>query len=281
MKILKKLKENSDEKFWLALALQPLADMGKDYVNTIKPYKTGFKGWHFLRDCLQPLLGAGKVALAFLLAATSILFLTGTFIKNTFTPDEFKHNMTRNLKLSGIMMVAALTLALRGATQVLTTPLTWVLRIPLRSILTKNKHGKLEKLEETKGFKRDLAALDQAIKDNNESDAALASIALSYKYQMASLKGVATGIDSDEFDKKFGALSVRGENNEPIEDIAKLEGIPTLDQALKFQHQMQHAKIKTNKELRQLYGFFKSAVDAAEAPVAKHVSGLNNRSSIA
>ncbi len=174
---------------------QPIIDIGKDFINTFKPYKT-HRHWRY--DALQPLYGIGYILLGitFLVsAAAMILFaavlafvliyvgiytyplqlvgllalpmlidLTSYFLQGKTIGfvvglvEEIKKELVENT-IKFIFTLSCIPILIRGSSQLATTPLTWFLKIPLRFLLT--QLYEYQKIKEDRGFNR---LLDEAEK---------------------------------------------------------------------------------------------------------------------
>lgn len=106
-------------------AFQPLADMAKDAMDTFKPYRSW---WYVRRDALQPIFGIGNVfkGIGYVLASL-LLFICAPFYcfyaKNSIGWHYaaillVSWNFALSCFIDGILRI------LRGATQLVTTPLT-------------------------------------------------------------------------------------------------------------------------------------------------------------
>lgn len=122
----------------LLAGFNPLRAMGKDLVDTFKPYKSNF---YVLRDFIQPLRGIGNILRGlFNLVVSPILFLVN-ILRYVIAAIEVKsfNSFISNLNINFTRTLAGLldgvNSLIRGATQVGTTPLTW-LRIPIRLFIT-------------------------------------------------------------------------------------------------------------------------------------------------
>jgi hypothetical protein len=89
--------------------LQPLAYMGKDYMDTFKPFKSSY---YIKRDLLQPIHGLINIY------------------------NGFKNIGNGIVDLKGSSIALGIAEIFRGLTQIATTPLTWFLRLPCRGIIT-------------------------------------------------------------------------------------------------------------------------------------------------
>lgn len=118
-------------------AFQPLFDMGKDLKDTIKPYASW---WYVKRDALQPLYGLGNLLKgAFYLIAIIPLFLFNLF-RYAANVKSFDEWVGLAFIFNGIRAVSwfidGLLSIVRGVTQIITTPLTWFIKMPMRGIIT-------------------------------------------------------------------------------------------------------------------------------------------------
>jgi hypothetical protein len=117
-------------------ALQPLASMANDFLYTFKPYKSGKDA---LNDLAQPVRGLGNILRGLALTIASPLFFLVNTVRYAFvsgTWANFVGNMKINLIRSGSWLLDGVCSLVRGITQLITTPLTWFLKMPLRGILT-------------------------------------------------------------------------------------------------------------------------------------------------
>jgi hypothetical protein len=129
------------------LGLLELHTLAKGVVDTFKPYKSKF---YVISDAGQLLHGIGNLIRAGQLAAAAITRFALTIIKCIFYDLFFKAGPVTCLKnlfksaindLLGGLFHAAAT-ALRGAIQVATAPLTWLIRMPIRfAIYIKSNWG--------------------------------------------------------------------------------------------------------------------------------------------
>ncbi|WP_058535130.1 hypothetical protein [Legionella saoudiensis] len=117
-------------------AMQPIASMINDIQYTFKPYKSSHE---FLMDMAQPLRGLKNVLRGLAnLVATPLFFLGNTvrYAFNSGSWSNFSNNMKLNLGRSSSWLIDGLSSIVRGSTQVIASPLTWALRMPLRGIIT-------------------------------------------------------------------------------------------------------------------------------------------------
>lgn len=116
-------------------AIEPFQNMVWDFVTIIHPYMSSRA---FLLNLLQPFSGIYNIlkgALLSLLIIPSIMLLIGAIISLPFN----------NVSSSGIFYMSYLAALgafkgvadiIRGATQIIFTPFTWFIKIPLRAIIT-------------------------------------------------------------------------------------------------------------------------------------------------
>jgi len=134
----------------------PLINMGKDIADTFKPYKSNF---HVVRDLTQPIRGIGNIIKgAFEVAASPLLFLGNTVRYAAISEDSkvFGYNMKINAARTLGGLLSGVTNTIRGISQVITTPLNWLVKMPLRGLITAIK-GK-PKIEDSQ--KRKFLAVD-------------------------------------------------------------------------------------------------------------------------
>lgn len=140
-------------------ALQPIFDSSRDFLKTFQPYRSRF---HILKDLLQPLHGLANMlhGLATITFAVGWFFLYGAYIlsKKLYSPHSVKNYFAATVAPFSWLVNGVANIA-RGAAQIATTPLTWLLRIPLRVALTL-KSGYANMME-SHGLKRLLHATTQ------------------------------------------------------------------------------------------------------------------------
>ena len=115
---------------------QPIASMVTDFQDTFRPYQTKKD---IVMDLIQPVCGVGNI----LKGITSIILIPFLFIGNTIryafiskSLSEFGKFMLINLTRSTSWVIDGLLSILRGALQIASSPLTWLIRMPLRGIIT-------------------------------------------------------------------------------------------------------------------------------------------------
>lgn len=143
----------------IADSFKPLFDMGEDFVESVTPYKAE----KYLKlDLMQPIRGAGNLVKGIAYLAWSVIFLPISIPLHVYTlaessrpipnpsPFDARHEpSTRTIPFKERLAVAGtvgllqltmfskgLTATVRGATQIVTTPLVLAIKVPVRSILT-------------------------------------------------------------------------------------------------------------------------------------------------
>lgn len=166
-------------------SFQPLADMLKDAVDTFKPYKAGYQA---KRDYFQPLRGLGNIArgMASLLCAP-LVFLVNT-VKSYSSPDRatFFQNMKLNFSRTTSWMLDGIASLIRGVTQIATTPLTWLIKMPLRGLITLFKGRPL--FEERASVQRLVQEGNRAVNDTDNILAVRISNELARKFKKGVLQ---------------------------------------------------------------------------------------------
>jgi len=137
-------RENSKLNIILS-GLNPLVGMGKDAVDTFKPYASPY---YLYRDLMQPLRGLGNLFVGtFNIIATPFL-LPIYIIKTSFGKDQlgirnnFSDIIGNSVFLSAVAVsgiVNGISNIFRGVTQLIATPLTYFVKIPARTLFTSVK----------------------------------------------------------------------------------------------------------------------------------------------
>jgi hypothetical protein len=163
-----------DEKFYpryqLLGAFTPYSKMQKDFVETFEPYHSRGK---VARDFLQPVQGLRNIlkGLFSLLAATVMMGLFLVFALFLFWDPSYIYHGIYYIS----WMLEEINNVVRGVTQILTTPLTYLFKMPIRGILTAIKGRKLaeEKPQIQRLANEALILLDKfhnQSQDNSETD---------------------------------------------------------------------------------------------------------------
>lgn len=139
--------------------IQPFKDMWKDVRNTIEPYKSSL---HIVRDALQLFRGLWNVLSGSLLAAVgAIAFVGGVVLSVLVLPFlacfAKKGSVAKYLSMVAVvgeLFLAGIARTIRGALQIVTVPLTLLLRMPLRVGITKLLWRGYPELQENLGMQR-------------------------------------------------------------------------------------------------------------------------------
>lgn len=141
--------------------LNPLLGMKKDLIDTLKPYKSNF---YVFKDLLQLVSGIGNtIKGVFNCVFSPLIFLVNIFRYAYIAIREKSFRLfTYNLALSSIKLggglLDGLSSLIRGASQIVTTPLTWLIKMPLRGLITVI-NGKLTLSKNVENKVTDLEAL--------------------------------------------------------------------------------------------------------------------------
>lgn len=135
---------DDDDRRSLLGGLKPILDIGDDFANTFKPYTPRDS---LARDWLQPLRGLGNIVKGVIyLIVVPVLFIVNAvrylFISGSLT--NLAWNQSRNASRSTFWMLDGISSLIQGVVQLATTPFTWLIKMPLRGLLTVNE-GALEK----------------------------------------------------------------------------------------------------------------------------------------
>jgi hypothetical protein len=117
----------------------PFMEIGKDIIDTVKPYKSKF---YIARDALQPIRGIGNTLKGIFNIVTSPILMGIDTINNCYTSirygnfDYLKRKMSFDAQRHLGGFIDGIGSTIRGISQIATTPLTWFVRMPLRGIIT-------------------------------------------------------------------------------------------------------------------------------------------------
>lgn len=183
----------------------PLLNVIKDAKDTFKPYKSI---WHVCRDIYaQPYYGAGNTLKGFFGALVAPFMLLALFA----VPFKEKGFAAKVLKISGLTFVSSVIYFVRGVTQMASWPLTLLLRMPLRGIITLVKG--VSKIEDSKGLRDLVARYEHTTVPSTQ--ARIANVLL-IKFDKADGRGQKT-----EISKKALAAAERKNNSSEIVSIFK------------------------------------------------------------
>jgi len=181
--------------------LEPVLGMTKDFVDTFKPYKS----WNYVgRDLIQPLSGIGNIAKGLANTVGSILLFLANTIRYALISGDYNHfkkNMFLNFARTTSWLLDGVSNLVRGITQIIATPLTWLIKIPLRGLITTIKG--VRKLEEDPSIQRLVAEGEEAIREPDIAQIDCIRHELHRKFEKAMDKGRSTNITSYIEQSKF------------------------------------------------------------------------------
>lgn len=201
-------------------AFQPLADMYKDFRDTFSAYKGLYQQQN---DLKQPLRGLGNIFKSIGIIGGTLIFFVLNLIRLAFrfmNKDDSSEERV-NLARTGAWLIEGASTMIRGLTQVATTPLTYLIKIPLRILITKIKGE--QKIEENNGIHREITNALRRIdeKCNNQygrfwySDGQMLRDTVSLIHydkfiKCRDLRDQKTDIDSEKEKDLFNAASYAG-----------------------------------------------------------------------
>lgn len=202
-------------------AFQPFADIVKDFSDTYKPYKSTY---HAMRDLIQPVRGVGNIASGcanivlppFLYVYNALFYAVG----NAVNPgrDGFLKNYMRDMQLNTERTSSWITEGyarlFRGTTQIITTPLVLVVKLPLRALITLG-FGR-PKIEDSKRI-AELVEKGRDIINSNDDSINAEKVKnfdairheLHRKYSKGIKRGQQTKINKNEEDQAFNKQSYK------------------------------------------------------------------------
>lgn len=188
-------------------ALQPIASMANDIQYTFKPYRS-------LRevgmDIAQPVRGFGNILRGLANVVLAPLIFLGNTVKYMFGSgsfSNFSYNMGLNLGYSTSWVIEGLSSLVRGFTQVLTTPLTWAFRIPLRGIITAIKGT--PDISENEEIQRLVVLGNAAVNTNSGFKMECIRHRLHEEYQKSASRGQHSKITSEQEDTAFQNIDIK------------------------------------------------------------------------
>lgn len=187
--------------------LNPLLAIRKDLTNTLKPYKSSF---YVFKDLLQWVSGIGNTIKGVFNCVFSPLIFLVNLIRYAYYAIREKnvHLFTHNMALSSVKLggglLDGLSSLIRGASQIVTTPLTWLIKMPLRGLITGIK-GKLTLSQNVENKVTDLEALvkktAKTIDDTLAVDCGIRS--LRAKLTKAQNRGQIVDVDGASIESEF------------------------------------------------------------------------------
>jgi hypothetical protein len=179
--------------------------MSKDFKDTFQPYKG--KYWS-QRDIEQPVYGVNNIFFGLArIIATPLFFLWECFkIMSSasiagssfldiviFFPFAYAFYSVFSVVRSALRLLEGIAATVRGITQLATTPLTWLIKRPLRFNLTRSNGA--PKIEETAGT---IGLCSQANSNTKIFDLLSISNQLHLKYQKKIFRGQDSDIEAEE-----------------------------------------------------------------------------------
>lgn len=113
-------------------SIQPIVSIGNDFVDTVTPYKSAKD---IAGDASQPVAGFVNLFTGLQLIVYLPFMLVFFAWKNRNYP-EFQKTTLKELAFSGSWLIHGCAKALHGISQIITTPFTWIVKMPLRGMLT-------------------------------------------------------------------------------------------------------------------------------------------------
>lgn len=143
-------------------ALQPFADMIQSGKNSFRPYKSRSNR---RSDALMPVRGFINLGrgIATILAATGLFFFN--FVR-AFVSGSVKQSMKNNFINTGAWLLNGFANVVRGLTQVAASPLSYLVRMPVRSYKSRNGFQKFEDSAEVQGLLAKAEEINKQLLDN-------------------------------------------------------------------------------------------------------------------
>jgi hypothetical protein len=258
---------------------QPFLNMGKDLVDTFKPYK-GF--YQSTSDFLQPAKGlknivGGLMGLAFcfalmipLILIAELFFVLLTFVTVLFTGGTSRHQRDMlfltlaSLGISASWIAESAITILRGVTQIAAAPLTWFIKMPLRGIIT--LFTGVPDVEDSKVINR-LARKGQNCLDTDPEAREMAGVinAVHAKFICAVNKGQGTKLDVEREKATYNQFISSLERVEDI-DAVIYRGRPTnKNKTLARQYLNQFFPVATSRNFL-MFAYKHTKDEGAEIP---------------
>lgn len=200
--------------------LDQFAGIGKDFIDTFKPYKAGY---HFRRDLLQLLSGVSNVILGINDLIRAIFFTVTGFFPYMNQSIRYAQRLSDiGIDLKGLpyqygsnitFLLSGLSEIFRGLTQIATTPLTWLIKIPLRGIITAIKGQ--PRVEDQESIKMLInKGMDLIDDENHQNEKSFHKVAgnIHNKYSLFTKRGQKTNIDQHDEEEQFN--NVRQDNTQ-------------------------------------------------------------------
>jgi hypothetical protein len=185
----------------LTSSAKPFRKMKKDLVDLIKPYKKGRMMSLMGREFFQAVRGLGNIVKGLIILASAVI--TGS-LRLLATPFTFSNShYKRDLKYPFYWMADGLAEIIRGLTQVVASPLTILLKMPIRSLITLIKGPAYA--EDNPKIQKALSEANHAMEHSTNDAATLLNLTAEIQRQMvkAFCKGQRTRLNTAELQKKY------------------------------------------------------------------------------
>lgn len=209
-------------------AFQPIASMANDIQYTFMPYKSSRE---FLMDIAQPIRGLGNVLRGLAILVATPLFFLGNTVRYAFISGSLRNfftNMKLNLGRSTSWFIDGLSSIVRGSIQVVATPLTWAIRVPLRGIITAIKGT--PDINENEEVQHLVDLGNHAITNNDGYTMDCIKHRLHEEYQKSTSQGQTSKITPEQEKQAFNSMYFKYGRNwvHPMQEDAKRNSIAYL-----------------------------------------------------
>lgn len=237
--------------------IQPLADAVKDGVDTFKFYKGPYQ---FKRDLLQPINGLGNIfkglaILVFFIPCTIIVPICFLLREHDDSTKCLSDTFYGRVLQSAVIIllswpVDAISSIVRGITQIAFTPLTYLVKIPLRMLITYYAKPEDLVIEKNKGIVRLLGAARTIIRGQKfKAEQALGIVQeLNEKFLKAQSRGQKTSMENTQIEALRELACKTKPYNEENEELEC------------------ELPVVQKEELMQIYGFFRPARNSEKSP---------------
>lgn len=185
-------------------AVSPWKDIYKDLADSKKPYKSIY---HFFRDLLQPFIGVFYITVSAFYLASLLIGSVACLLGALISPQTIKQSDFLRFADSWLLHMAALFV--RGIEQIITSPLNYLIRIPLR--LFKTATQEKSDLKDSKAIQRFVQLGDRAIQHKDKPGASfemkMVYLGLHQKFQKKHARGEHHKVDPVREEKLFLKLN--------------------------------------------------------------------------
>lgn len=112
------------------------AGLCKDFTDTFKP---DYQDTELLADIFQPVIGVLNFVVGIFRFLEGVLRLLAVVVFSPYALIESKSRWLTGLLCAGLRLIAGIAAIVRGFIQIITSPLAWLFKIPLRLFLTWHK----------------------------------------------------------------------------------------------------------------------------------------------